>query len=418
MSLLLKNLRLPGTSDTTNILIENGIIQKIGSDIQAKDAATEKDLQGAWASVGWMDSEVNTADPGFEHREDLQSTAEAAAFGGFTAVGCLPNTQPVIQSKSEIAYLKNNTSHLLVDFHPIGALSHDCKGKEITEMIEMHHAGAIAFSDGIHSVQNSGLMLRALQYVKTFDGLVINRPMDAAIDGGGQMHEGYVSTTLGIKGSPSLAEELMIQRDLYLTAYAESRLLIAGVSTARGVELIRKAKSEGLQVHAAVAALNLLFDESALSTFNSNLKVIPPLRAKSDMEALWAGLADGTIDMIIANHQPLEDERKKLEFAYADFGAIGLETTFAALHTKLQNRLSAEKLIDILANGARRCFGLVQPEIAEGKTANLTLVDPEKEWTYERRAIRSKSSNSPFIDARFRGKVVGVVNGEYSLFLD
>lgn len=415
MNFLLKNLTILGESSTTNILIQDGIIQAIGPDISAENAA-EKEFNGAIVSPGWMDADVQVGDPGLEHREDLNSAAKAAAAGGFTAFACQPNTQPVLQSKSEILYIKNNSQALMVDVYPIGALSHNCEGKEITEVIDMHHAGAIGFSDGKHSIQHSGLMLRALQYVKTVDGIVINRPLDAFINGDGQIHEGYVSTTLGIKGSPSLAEEMMIQRDLYLTAYAESKLLIAGVSTAKGVELIRQAKAEGISVKASVAVLNLLFDESSLSTFDSNLKVKPYLRSKGDQEALWAGLNDGTIDMIISNHFPLEEEAKKLEFSYAKFGTIGLETAFAALHSQLNGRMSSEALIQKLATGVRQVFGLPIPKIAVGEKANITIADPSDIWTFKRQNIFSKSKNTPFINALFKGRVLGVVNGMHTHF--
>lgn len=400
---------------TKDILVENGVITSINDEIDKKEGKIIEE-EGLYISPGWLDLGVTNKDPGLEHIEDLESLAAAAAAGGYTALACYPNTQPVVQSKSEVLYIKNNSHHLPVDFHPIGAISKKCEGKDITEMYDMAHAGAVAFSDGDHSLQSSGLMLRALQYVKGFDGLIINHPDDETIAHGGQIHEGLVSTSLGMRGLPAISEEMALQRDLYLTEYANSRLHVANISTAKSVALIRAAKAKGLSVTASVAALNLIYDHQNLSSFNVNFKVKPPLRETSDINALWEGLADGTIDIISSNHVPVEEEHKKLEFSYADFGAIGLESTFALVNTKLENRLSLEQFIQKISINPRKLLNLPIPSISEGASAQLTLFNPFTNWTFENKHIRSKSKNSPLVGRAFKGKVVGIINGKLEVF--
>src|SRR5690606_34206657 len=272
-----------------------------------------------------------------------------------------------------------------------GAISIDCAGKDITEMYDMHHAGAVAFSDGQKTVQNSGLMMRALQYVKAFDGLVMNHPQDNGLATEGQMHEGLISTSLGLKGIPSISEELMVQRDLYLADYAGSRLHLFNISTGRSVELVRKAKAEGMEVTASVPVLNLVFDDTAIAEFNSNFKVLPPLREKSDIRALKRGLKTGTISLITSNHTPLDEEAKNLEFPYADFGIINLETTFALCNTFLSDTLKIEELVTILALNPRKLLRLPKPVIETGALANLTIFNTSQEWTFSKHHIRSKS---------------------------
>lgn len=419
MQLLFKNVRVihPESShhgEIVDIFIKNGKIESLGSQTKAPKAK-EIALDGACVSPGWLDLGVHTGDPGFEHREDMASITGAAAAGGFTGIATQPNTSPVVHSKSEILYLRNSTKSNIVDFFPIGALSYNCEGKEITEMYDMHRAGAVAFSDGAIPVQNSGLMLRGLQYVKAFDGVVINHPHDKTLVPGGQMHEGRISTSLGMKGIPTLAEELMLQRDIYLTAYTDSRLHVAHVSTLRGVQLIRQAKSKGLDLTASVAAINLAFTDKDLVSFDHNLKVLPPLRLAQDRRALKEGLKDGTIDVICSNHVPVDEEAKNREFYYADFGVIGLETTFAVSRTYLKGILNIDQLIEKLAIKPRQILGLPIPDISPGAPANLTFFNPDQEWAYELKDIRSKSRNSPFIGTTLTGKVFGIVNnGFYS----
>lgn len=415
MQLLLKNARIyDGTSESRvqDILIHDGIIEAIGTNIAPPKGAEVWESPGLSVSPGWLDVGVYAADPGYEHREELTTAAAAAAAGGFTAMACFPNTDPALHTKSEILYVKNKTRDLPVHCYPIGAISQSCEGKDLAELFDMHAAGAIAFSDGKRAVQDAGLLLRAIQYAKAFNGLVINVPHHKTIAAGGQMHEGVMSTMLGLKGLPSLAEELMVQRDLSLLEYAEGRLHIHLISTAKSVDLIRAAKKAGLPVTASVAVANLCFTDEKLEDFDSNWKIVPPLRSEADTTALLEGLADGTIDFICSNHTPWHEEAKNLEFTYADFGMIGLETTFALCRTFLDKKLSIHDLVEKLSLAPRAVLGLPVPKIAQGAQAELTVFDPDQEWVFEAKDIRSKSKNTPFIGQKFKGKVIGVVSNK------
>jgi dihydroorotase len=283
-------------------------------------------------------------------------------------------------------------------------------------MLDMHHAGAIAFSDGKKPIQDGGLILRGMQYAKIFDGIIFNFPFDKTVSPHGQMHEGLTSTSLGLPGIPALAEELMVQRDLQLLEYAQSRLHFHNISTARSVEWIRQAKKQGLKVTASVAAMNLCFSDESLTGFDTNMKVMPPLRGKTDIEALIKGLKDGVIDFISSNHTPIDTEGKDLEFPYAEPGAIGLETAFSLTDTYLHKKLTIDQLIELWAIKPRKVLGLEIPKIEEGSQANLTLFSPNDEWTFTEKHIVSKSNNTPLKGHILRGRVEGVVNkGQYWL---
>lgn len=415
MKLLLRNAKIyhpnsPLDGKRFDIFINKKTIEKIGKNLSIEGVKTiESD--NLCVSVGWMDLGAQTGDPGYEHREDLESIAAAAAAGGFTAIAPFPNSNPVIQSKSDIQYIKNSTANLPVDFYPIGALTRKCEGMEMTEMQDMRSVGAVAFSDGDHSVQHAGVLLRALQYVTAFDGVIIHQPLDKTVAGKGQMHEGTISTMLGMRGVPSLAENMMIQRDLGLLEYADSRLHFAHVSTRDGVDMIRKAKKKGLRVTASVPALNLMFGDEAMTSFDTNLKVMPPLREQKDINALKKGLKDGTIDCVAANHVPHDVESKHLEFANADFGAIGLQTAFSTARAAFERTEDLSFLIEKFSCGTRRSLALEIPELAEGAAANLTVFDPDTEWIFDKKDVKSKSNNSPFLGKKMKGKVLGVVNG-------
>lgn len=400
-----------------DILIREGNIHSIDTEIEAEGAQVIAH-KGMEVYPAWLDMGVHTNDPGFEHREDMNSVAAAAAAGGFTGIVSLPNTQPVVQSKADINYAQRYADRQIVDFYPAGALTHNCQGEEITEMLDMHHAGAVLFTDGLHPVMHAGVFLRALQYVKTFNGLVMHHPLDQQLAGEGQLHEGYTSTTLGMRGIPALAEEIMVQRDLSLLAYSQSKLHLHAISTAGSVALIRRAKAEGLAVTCSVAYLNLLYTDEDLSGFNSDLKVLPPLRSKDDQAALLEGLADGTIDVICSNHVPLEGELKKLEFSYANFGASGLQTLYAGLKTQLKAPLEDHLLADKLSHNPRRILGLDPVKIEVGAKAELTLCLPEDHWSLDHTNNRSKSDNNPFWKSILKGKIAGIVNGQQSMIFE
>lgn len=402
----------PYNGHKKDIHISEGRIEAIGDRLHAPGAEF-MEAEGAWCSPGWLDFGTQGGDPGLEHREDFNSLSEAALAGGYTSLVCAPNTDPPLHSKSEIAYIMAQNRRLPVQLLPLGAASMHCQGKDITEMLDMRAAGAVAFGDGHVPIANSGLMLRALQYATAFDGIIVNRPSDAGIAAGGQLHEGAVSTRMGLRGIPALAEELMTERDLHLLAYTGSRLHLWGLSTRGAVEMVRRAKKSGLRVTASVAALNLLFTDEALGNFNENFKVLPPLRSESDREALLEGLEDGTLDFIFSNHLPLDPEAKDREFPYSDFGAIGLQTTAAALHTKLADRFSPQQWVQWLAIRPREVFGLPVPAIHTGEEARLTLFHPNAAWTFQLEHILSKSHNSPLIGASFKGRVWATISGPH-----
>lgn len=412
--LLIKNVKIIDPASKhhgkqKDVFIRKGNIEDIQNNISILKAKVIE-AKGACLSPGWIDVGVQVGDPGFEHREDVFSVTAAAAAGGYTGIVCQPNTMPVTHSKSEVMYLKNRTKEALVDCYPLGAVSRDCAGVDLTEMNDMFYAGAVAFSDGSKSIQDNGLMKRALLYAKGFNGIIVNRPEDASLAGKGQVHEGIVSTMLGMKGIPALAEEMMARRDIYLTEYTDSRLHLSNISCANVVNIVKEARQEELKVTASVAAMNLVFEDEVMSDFNTNYKVLPPLREKKDIKALLKGLKNGTIDFISSNHVPWDEEAKKVEFPYADFGAIGLQTTYALLNTYLGDQISTEEIISWLSLNARNIFGLPIPKIESGQMANFTLFHPTKKWTFEKQSILSKSKNSPLIGMELKGKVLAVGN--------
>lgn len=393
-----------------DVLIKNGIISEIKSSIEASADVQVIAFENLHLSPGWFDMNCNLGDPGLEYKEDLISGAAAAAYGGFTGVACMPATEPSLSSKSEIQYIINKAKDLLVDVHPIGSLSSKLEGKEISEMYDMHLAGAVAFSDGKKSIGNSGLLSRAMLYAKGFDGLIMNFAEDRTIAEGGKMHEGDVSTRLGLKGMPALAEEMMISRDLFLAEFHGGRIHFTTVSSAGSVDLIRKAKAKGLKVTAEVNSLNLIFDDQALESFDSNFKLKPPFRTAIDMDALRKGLADGTLDVICSDHTPQDHESKVKEFDHAAFGAINLETSFAAANTALADFLSIEEIIKKIAIAPRQILNLPVPSIAEQEVANVTLFNPDLEWTVSNSELKSRSRNCPLLGKKLRGKALGIYN--------
>lgn len=397
-----------------SILIEKGVITQI-SDISPANSTDHLQVisgQNLQLSAGWFDMRASFCDPGFEHKETLSTGCNAAQMGGFTEVAVLPNTQPVVQTKNELAYLTSHNQHHLVQIHPIAAVSIDTTGKELTEMLDLHTHGAIAFSDGIHPVWHSDILVKTLQYLQKFDGLLINRPEDLMLTRFGTMNEGVSSTMLGLKGMPALAEEMMVRRDLDFLAYAGGKIHFSVISSARSVQLIREAKQKGLNVTCDIAAHQIAIEDSALMGFESFLKVNPPFRAKTDIEALLEGLQDGTIDAVVSDHQPQDEESKNLEFDLAEFGAVGLETSFAVLNTFSKQYLSLEEIVDKLSFQPRKILKLSQPQIKVGEKANLTLFDAQAEWVVQKGDFGSKSKNSPFLGTTLTGKPVAVFNGE------
>lgn len=416
MDILLKGVTIidpfsPFHQQTKDVFIQAGFIAEIGS-IQ-KNADHIISIEGLHISPGWTDIFAHFGDPGFEVSETLQTGALSAAYGGYTDVFVLPNTAPVIDTKSGVEYIIQKSTPLPVTLHPIAAITKNAQGKELAEMYDMHASGAIAFSDGLSTVQSSGVLLKALQYLKAINGTIIQVPDDYSISTHGVINEGIISTQLGLPGKPALAEEVMIMRDIELAKYTASKIHFTGVSTARSVALIKEAKKAGVKVSCSVTPYHLYFTDADLWDYDTNLKLSPPLRTITDREALRQAVLDGTIDCIASHHLPQHNDNKMVEFEYAKDGMIGLETSFAVLQTCLP-QLSVDRIVNLLSVKPGELFGLSRTTINITARASISLFQPAKEWMPER--FYSKSKNSPFTGKTFIGKPAGIINKD-GLFL-
>lgn len=414
MQVLIKQAKIissssPFNGQTKDILITSGVIAKIADNI-TDDGAQVIEQSGLCISIGWMDCFSSFGDPGFEYKETLETGAAAAAAGGFTEVLALPNTNPVVHNKTQVEYIVQKSKSLPVTIHPIGAVTKNAEGKELAEMYDMQQSGAIAFGDGTNTIQSSGILLKALQYVKSFDGVIIQVPDDKSIGANGLMNEGIVSTQLGLPGKPAIAEQLMVARDIKLARYTDSKIHFTGIASAKSLEYIKRAKEGGIAVSCSVTPYHLFFTDEDVRGYDTNLKVNPPLRSHADRQALLKAVADGTVDCIASHHQPQNWDNKVCEFEYAKDGMIGLETLFGILGVTTGNTISAQQKIELLAVKPRTIFGLPVPEIKEGAAANITLFNAEAEYVFEESMIQSKSKNSAFIGKTLKGKVIGIIN--------
>jgi len=399
-----------GTSQ--DILIENGIISEIGNDLKSNaDKTIETD--GLHISPGWVDCFANFCDPGEEFKETLESGANAAAAGGFTQVMLIPNTNPVVYNKSQVEYLVQKSKELPVQIFPVGTITKNAEGKELSEMYDMYNTGAIAFSDGVHPVQSSGILQKALEYILAIDATIIQLPDDKSIGTSGLMNEGKISTQLGLAGKPSISEELMIARDIELVRYTNSKIHFTGVSTAKSLELIAAAKKEKLRVTCSVTPYHLFFCEDDLLTYDTNLKVNPPLRTKKDRNALRNGIKNSIIDFIASHHQPQDWDNKVCEFEYAKNGMEGLESVFGAAGVC---GVSTEQFVKMQTENIRSIFKIEETLIDKGKKANITLFSPDVEYVFEEKDILSKSKNNAFVGKKLKGRIIGIINGD-KLFL-
>ncbi len=411
MKVLIKQARINCTASTfhgqvKDILIVSGVIQSIEDQIDTSaDSIIER--KNLHVSLGWMDIFANFEDPGGDHKESLETGAAAAAAGGFTDVMLIPNTTPAVSSRSQVTYLLQKNTSLPVRLHPIGTISQNAEGKVLSEMYDMAQSGARAFSDGKRSVQSPGMLLKSLQYVSAIDGVIIQIPDDNSINASGLMNEGVMSTKMGLPGKPAIAEELMVARDIELLGYTGSKLHITGLSTEKSLALVAAAKNKGLRITCSVTPYHFYFSDEDLSTYDTNLKVNPPLRSKSDMEAVRKAVQDGTVDCIASHHMPQHWDDKTCEFEYAKPGMIGLETLFGAINDEVH----LDTLIRQLTTNPRDIFGVKIPEIKIGETACLTLFDPSLTYDFEENMIRSMSVNTPFIGKTLMGKVYGIING-------
>ncbi|MEN2487449.1 dihydroorotase [Flavobacterium sp. B11] len=409
MKLIIKSAKIidsksPFHNQTVDLLIADGVIEKIGVSLPNDDAEVVR-FDDLHVSQGWFDSSVSLGEPGYEDRETIVNGLNVAAKSGFTAIALQPNSLPIIDNQSQVNFVKSKANGFATEIFPIGALTKASEGKDMAELFDMKNSGAIAFGDYNKSIDNANILKIALQYVQDFDGLVIAYSQDPNIKGNGVANEGIVSTRLGLKGIPNLAEELQISRNLFLLEYTGGKLHIPTISTAKSVELIREAKAKGLNVTCSASVHHLVLTDEKLDGFDTRFKVTPPLRTEVDRQALLNGIADGTIDMITSDHNPIDIEFKKMEFDTAKNGTIGLESAFGALLTVLPVETIVAKL-----TAARNVFGLQNNIIEEGAKANLTLFTTEGKSTFTKENILSKSKNSAFLGTELKGSVYGILN--------
>ncbi|HEX6915431.1 MAG TPA: dihydroorotase [Chitinophagaceae bacterium] len=405
----------PFNNTVNDILVRDGVITEIGASINTKaDKVVEP--ANCFASAGWIDLFADFCDPGYEYRETLESGANAAVAGGYTRVCVIPNTQPVIDSKGQVEYITRSSAELPAAVLPLGAATKQCAGKELAEMYDMKASGAVAFTDALNPVQSPGLLLKALQYVKAFDGTIIQLPDDKTLSAHGLMHEGVISTRLGLPGIPAIAEELMVKRDIDLVRYTGSRLHLTGVSTRSSMELIRAAKAEGLNITVSVTPYHLVFSDEDLVHYDTNLKVSPPLRSKADVQALREAVSDGTVDCIASHHRPQHRDNKDCEFEYAKEGMTGIQTAFSVVNTALPG-LPVERLVQLFGENAAKILGQPAARIDKGAPAEFTLFSRDTEWTVNAGELKSRSKNTPFAGSRLKGRVVAVIN-KGKLFLN
>ncbi len=398
----------PFNGQIADILISKGTITSIDANI-ISSADKTIEVEGLHVSPGWMDIFADFADPGYEFRETLESGAKAAAAGGFTDVCVLPNTKPAIDQKAVVEYVVQKAKKLAINIHPLGCITKNAEGKELAEMYDMKMNGAIAFSDGIKPVQSAGVLVKALQYVRSFNGVILQIPDDKTIHPNGLVNEGITSTRLGLPGRPEIAEEVLVARDIKLNEYAESQLHFTGVSTQRSTELIKEAKTKNRGVTCSATPYHLFFCDEDLASYDTNLKVNPPLRNAVDRKALQKAVADGIVDCIASHHIPHDTDGKIVEFEYAKNGMIGLQTAYAVVNTVLQG-IAQEKLVELFSINPRNILGLPVHSINTGAPASLTLFNPKEKWTLQKKDIPSRSTNSPFIGIEFTGRPMGIIH--------
>lgn len=410
MNLLLKSATViqqnsPFHKQVVDILIVDGLIKNIAKNIEPDTNTKVITLENLHVSGGWIDTSVSFGEPGFEERETIKNGLKTAAKSGFTQIVLNANTNPVIDTSSDITFVKEKAKGAATSLLPTGALTVKSEGKDLAELFDMTNAGAVAFSDYQKPIENANLLKIALLYTQSFNGLVCSFPLEKNTAGKGIVNEDKVTTLLGLKGIPTISEELQIARDLQVLEYTGGKLHIPTISTSKSVALIKEAKQKGLDVTCSVAIHNLYFTSDALNSFNTNFKVLPPLRTEQDCKALQKAVKDGTIDFVTSDHNPIDIENKRVEFDYALYGSVGLESCFGAL-----NKLfGTEKTIEILTKGADR-FNGEEPELKVGANANLTLFNPDKTNVFTESNVFSTSKNAMFLNQELKGIVYGVIN--------
>jgi dihydroorotase len=395
----------PFHNQTMDIKVENGTITQIEKEISATSGFEVVNIPNLYVSKGWMDSSVSFGEPGYEDRETIENGLKVAAKSGFTAVALQPNSNPTIDNQAQVRFVLDRAKNQATTLYPIGALTKSSEGTDLAELFDMKNAGAIAFGDYKKAMQNSNLQKIALQYVQDFDGMLISFCQDSTLKGNGIANEGVVSTKLGMKGIPALAEELQVARNLFLLEYTGGKLHIPTISTQGSIKLIKEAKAKGLKITCSVAVHNLVLNDEMLMGFDTRYRVLPPLREEATRKALLEAVLDGTIDCITSDHNPLDIEHKKLEFDLAKDGTIGLESAFGALLTILPFEVVVEKL-----NSNKLVFNVENSSITIGNKADISLFTTEDNWTFGKENILSKSKNSAFLGLKMKGKVIGIYN--------
>lgn len=394
-----------------DIAVENGIITEIENFIEIKPDYTVINCTDCYITNGWIDIFCYTGEPGNEANETLESFSNAAFEGGVTTLFALPNTKPVIDNKSLVVYLQSLNNQLPVNILPYGSITQKIEGKQLAEMFDMYNAGAIAFTDGLLPLQTAGVMLKALQYVKAFNGVIVQMPIDKSIGAKGVMNEGIISVQLGLPGIPAISEELIIKRDIDLLEYTNSKLHFTGITTKKAIDLIREAKMKGLQVTCSCTPYHLLFCEDDLQNYNTYLKVNPPLRTKADKEALQQAVFDGIIDCITSHHLPEIVDHKTCDFIDASFGVIGVQTAYSSLITALP-QLSAVQINNLMVSNAAKIFNINLPYIEVGNICNTTVFTTKKSYNYNLLNNKSKAINTPLMNTNLNGKVIATINGK------
>ena len=425
MALLLKNAHVidpqVGLNDTCDILVRDGKIVEIGTDL-TMEKGVERDLEGKIVVPGLVDIHVHLREPGYELKEDIASGTRAAAHGGFTAVCCMPNTKPIIDNALGVEYVQARAAAVgKCRVHVAGSCSQGLKGDTLSEMGDMVAHGAVAFTDDGRGVQGTGMMRRVMDYAAQFDRVVMSHCQDEDLVGDGQVNEGVVSTRLGMLGWPAEGEEIQIARDIALCRLTGCPLHVQHLTTARGLDLVRAAKAEGLPVTCEVTPHHLFLTEDAIGDdYNTSLKVNPPLRTADDAAALIEGVKDGTVDAIVTDHAPHSDFEKNAEFELAPFGMIGLETSLALVITNLVKPgiISWERAIELMAAKPREILRVERVALEPGATADLTVIDEDAAWTVDAADFLSKAVNSGFIGAELTGRATDVYVGGYATLED
>jgi dihydroorotase len=398
-----------------DVLIESGRITRLGNNLDAPPNFEFIDARDLVLSPGWCDMHVHFREPGREDEETIETGCAAAVAGGFTVACPMPNTSPAMDQREIIEAVIKKAKNTLVEVYPIAAATKGREGKELAEMAELVEAGAVAFSDDGCAIATAELARRAMEYANMFNVPIIEHAEDPTLDEGGVMNEGMFSTRLGLPGMPTVAEDIIVARDILLADYTGARLHIAHLSSARALELIRWARQRGIQVTCEVTPHHFTLTDEAVSSYDTNTKMNPPLRSQRDVEAMLAGLQDGTIEVIATDHAPHAIEEKEVEYSAAPFGIVGLETALGLIITQLvkTNALSLTDAIAKVTMAPRRILNLPPVRIKEGEPANLTLFSPSKTWTVNKSKFYSRSRNTPFHGWELTGKIYAVYNKDH-----